>query len=175
MCGVLHWLYVVHTAQRTYKVGNAMANANTAATAATATVAAPTTAATVQGYRRLHPAGGTPNARASYGIAGVPGITVVDLGMFAGGVAPTVNGVHVGIVFAYVCPTTGALLPVAMATPQARGVAGVTSAVVAQAAATVAAATTGGVVATPATVAATAGKAAGKLVAAAVAGKAAGK
>src|SRR5262245_7572470 len=80
---------------------------------------------TVQGYRRAHPGGGA-LGRVSFGIPGVPGITVVDRGMFAGGVPPQ------GIVFCTV-GEGGVLVPVAMATPTPRAVAGTTSAVVATA------------------------------------------
>lgn len=38
-------------------------------------------------YRRQHPGGG-PAGRCSYGIAGVSGIVVFDMGMFADGIAP---------------------------------------------------------------------------------------
>jgi len=38
-------------------------------------------------FRRNHPGGG-PLGRCSYGIAGVPGIVVIDLGLFPGGIAP---------------------------------------------------------------------------------------
>lgn len=103
-------------------------------------------ATTVLTFRRNHPGGG-PLGRCSYGKAGVPGIVVFDLGMFPGGIAPQTITID--------C---------AMVEPQARKVAGVTSAVVAAAnvAATVAAGTAA--IATPPVVAATAATAAGKLV-----------
>jgi len=85
-------------------------------------------------YRRQHPGGG-PLGRCSYGVPGVPGIVVFDMGLFAGGVAPATITVNV-----------------ALAAPQARKVAGVTSAVLAAGNATVAAAT-GTPIATPAKVA----------------------
>lgn len=64
-------------------------------------------------FRRNHPGGG-PLGRCSYGVAGVPGIVVFDLGLFPGGIAPATI-----------------TLDVPLATPVARKVAGVTSAVVA--------------------------------------------
>jgi len=39
-------------------------------------------------FRRLHPGGG-PLGRCSYGVAGVSGIVVFDMGLFPGGIAPT--------------------------------------------------------------------------------------
>lgn len=87
-------------------------------------------------YRRNHPGGG-PLGRCSYGLAGVPGIVVFDLGLFPGGVAPATI-----------------TLDVALAMPTARKVAGVTSAVVATANLAVAQATTAPI-APPAVVAAT--------------------
>lgn len=105
----------------------------------TATPATPVS--TTLHYRRAHPGGG-PLGRCSYGIPGVPGIVVFDLGMFVGGVAPATI-----------------VVPFAMATPAARKVAGVTSAVVAAGNAAVAVAT-GTPIATPATVATVAAPAA---------------
>lgn len=64
-------------------------------------------------FRRNHPGGG-PLGRCSYGVAGVPGIVVFDLGLFPGGVAPATI-----------------TLDCELAQPSARKVAGVTSAVVA--------------------------------------------
>ncbi len=64
-------------------------------------------------FRRNHPGGG-PLGRVSYGLAGVPGIVVFDLGMFAGGVAPATITIDA-----------------AMAEPKVRNAAAVTSAVVA--------------------------------------------
>lgn len=98
-------------------------------------------------FRRNHPGGG-PLGRCSYGLAGVPGIVVFDLGLFPGGVAPATI-----------------TLDVQLAEPTARKVAGVTSAVVAQAnldATTVAAAPA---IATPVEVAAVAATVAAKVVA----------
>lgn len=66
-------------------------------------------------FRRNHPGGG-PLGRCSYGVAGVPGIVVFDLGLFPGGIAPATI-----------------TLNVELAMPTARKVAGVTSAVVATA------------------------------------------
>lgn len=111
---------------------------NAPATTATATA---TTPATTLHYRRAHPGGGA-LGRCSYGIPGVPGIVVFDLGMFIGGIAPATI-----------------TLPFAMATPAPRGVAAVTSAVVAAGNAAVAVAT-GTPIATPATVATVAAPAA---------------
>lgn len=91
-------------------------------------------ASTTLHFRRMHPGGG-PLGRCSYGIPGVPGIVVFDVGLFANGVPPqTIE------------------LPFEMAKPQARKVAGVTSAVVAQANNTVAV-ETGTAIAEPAKVA----------------------
>lgn len=64
-------------------------------------------------FRRLHPGGG-PLGRCSYGVAGVSGIVVFDMGLFPGGVAPATI-----------------TLSCELAEPQPRKVAGVTSAVVA--------------------------------------------
>jgi hypothetical protein len=64
-------------------------------------------------FRRLHPGGG-PLGRCSYGVAGVNGIVVFDMGLFVGGVAPTTI-----------------TLSCELAEPQPRKVAAVTSAVVA--------------------------------------------
>lgn len=87
-------------------------------------------------FRRNHPGGG-PLGRCSYGLPGVPGIVVFDLGLFPGGMAPkTIT------------------LDCALAEPVARKVAGVTSAVVAEANVAVAQ-TTGTAIAEPAQVAAT--------------------
>lgn len=74
-------------------------------------------------FRRNHPGGG-PLGRCSYGVAGVPGIVVFDMGLFPGGVAPATI-----------------TLDVVLAEPAVRKAAAVTSAVVAAAnvAATVAA------------------------------------
>ncbi len=66
-------------------------------------------------FRRNHPGGG-PLGRVSYGVAGVPGIVVFDLGLFVGGVAPATI-----------------TLDCELAAPVVRKAAGVTSAVVAQA------------------------------------------
>lgn len=110
-----------------------------------------TNAATVTAtlhYRRAHPGGGA-LGRVSYGLAGVPGIVVFDLGLFAGGIAPATI-----------------TLNVAMAAPMPRNVAGVTSAVVA-AGNTQAAQAASTAIAAPAAVAAIAGKVAGKVVRAA--------
>lgn len=99
--------------------------------------ASPATASTVTvlHYRRAHPGGGT-LGRCSYGIPGVPGIVVFDVGMFVGGIAPATI-----------------TLPFAMAVPSPRAaVAKVTSAVVAAGTQAVAVAT-GTPVATPAQVA----------------------
>ena len=103
------------------------------------TVATPVT--TTLHYRRAHPGGG-PLGRCSYGIPGVPGIVVFDLGMFVGGIAPATI-----------------TLPFAMAAPAPRKVAGVTSAVVAAGNAAVAV-STGTAIATPAIVATVAAPAA---------------
>lgn len=98
-------------------------------------------------FRRNHPGGG-PLGRCSYGLAGVPGIVVFDLGLFPGGVAPATI-----------------TLDVELAQPVPRKVAGVTSAVVAagNVAATVAAAAPA--IATPAQVAVEASKAVANVVA----------
>lgn len=96
-------------------------------------------------FRRNHPGGGS-LGRCSYGLAGVPGIVVIDLALFPGGVAPATI-----------------TLDCALATPVARKVAGVTSAVVAGANVAVAQATSAPI-APPAGVAAVAGAVAGKLV-----------
>lgn len=85
-------------------------------------------------FRRNHPGGG-PLGRCSYGVAGVPGIVVFDLGLFPGGVAPATI-----------------TLDCELAQPQARKVAAVTSAVVAGAN-TEQALATGTPIATPAEVA----------------------
>lgn len=85
-------------------------------------------------YRRQHPGGG-PLGRCSYGLAGVAGIVVFDMGLFPNGVAPATI-----------------TLDVALAQPTARKVAGVTSAVVAQANSTQAA-EVGTAIATPVEVA----------------------
>lgn len=115
-----------------------MVKANTvAAAAAVAAVAVQHTLT----YRRQHPGGGV-LGRCSYGVAGVPGIVVFDMGLFAGGVAPATI-----------------TLSCALAAPTPRGVAGVTSAVVAAGNAAVAAAA-GTAIATPATVATVAAPAA---------------
>lgn len=66
-------------------------------------------------FRRNHPGGG-PLGRCSYGVAGVPGIVVFDLGLFPGGIAPATI-----------------TLDVVLAEPAVRKAAGVTSAVVAAA------------------------------------------
>lgn len=66
-------------------------------------------------FRRLHPGGG-PLGRCSYGLPGVPGIVVFDVALFADGKPPATLELNVP-----------------MAQPTARKVAGVTSAVVAQA------------------------------------------
>lgn len=95
-------------------------------------------------FRRMHPGGGS-LGRCSYGVPGVPGIVVFDLGLFANGVPPATITINV-----------------ALAAPQARKVAGVTSAVVAAANVGVAQAA-GTAIAEPAQVAqvaATVGKAA---------------
>jgi hypothetical protein len=103
--------------------GNGNGNGNTqATTVATATLV----------YRRQHPGGGA-LGRCSYGVPGVAGIVVFDMGLFA----PALLAANGGL------PPATITINVAMATPQARTGAGVTSAVVAQAntqAATVAAA-----------------------------------
>lgn len=96
-------------------------------------------------FRRLHPGGGA-LGRCSYGVAGVPGIVVFDMGLFAGGVAPATI-----------------TLNVALAAPVARKVAGVTSAVV-QATNVAVAQATAAPVAQPAQVAAVAANVGGKLV-----------
>lgn len=85
-------------------------------------------------YRRSHPGGG-PLGRCSYGVPGVPGIVVFDVALFLPGAPPATL-----------------TLDVALATPQPRNVAGVTSAVVAAGNAAVAA-STGKAIATPAKVA----------------------
>lgn len=99
-------------------------------------------------FRRMHPGGG-PLGRCSYGIPGVPGIVVFDVGMFLGGI----------------CPAT-IVLPLAMAAPAARKVAAVTSAVVAAANTTVAV-ESGTAIATPPAVAAVVAEGAAVVVAAA--------
>lgn len=96
-------------------------------------------------FRRNHPGGG-PLGRCSYGLAGVPGIVVFDLGLFPGGVAPA-----------------EITLDVALAEPSARKVAGVTSAVVATANVAQAQATQAPI-ASPATVAAVVAAKAGEVV-----------
>lgn len=109
------------------------------------TVAISTT--TTLHFRRLHPGGG-PLGRCSFALAGVAGIVVFDCNLFAGGVVPqsiTITGT-------------------AFATPSARKVAGVTSAVVAQANNTVAV-ETGTPIATPITVAGTVAEGAAVVVA----------
>lgn len=94
-----------------------------------------TTTTTTLHFRRNHPGGGV-LGRCSYGIAGVPGIVVFDVGMFAGGVPPATIE-----------------LPFAMAVPSPRvAVAKVTSAVVAAGVAAVAQ-STGTAIATPVEVA----------------------
>ena len=94
------------------KTQTATAAANTTPT--TGAPAAPATVVTaVLHYRRAHPGGG-PLGRCSYGVPGVPGIVVFDMGLFAGGVAPATITIDV-----------------ALAEPKARAVAGVTSAVLA--------------------------------------------
>lgn len=108
----------------------------------------PEVVASVLQFRRFHPGGG-PLGRCSYGIAGVPGIVVFDMGLFAGGIAPQTITINVEL-----------------AKPMPRKVAGVTSAVVAganSAQATVA----GTAIATPAEVAAVASKVGATVVAAA--------
>src|SRR4051812_15310429 len=104
-------------------------NGNGNGTAAVNGVAAPAT--TTLHFRRMHPGGGA-LGRCSFGIPGVPGIVVVDVAMFVGGVVPQTLVVNL-----------------AMATPAPRNVAAVTSAVVAGAANAVATAT-GAPLATPA-------------------------
>lgn len=104
-------------------------------------------------YRRQHPGGG-PQGRCSYGVPGVPGIVVFDMGMFANGVAPATI-----------------VLNVELAQPVARKVAGVTSAVVAGANST-AAQVAGVAIAGPAAVAAVAAVVGAAVVDAAVATKA---
>lgn len=129
------WL-LLHTARaiRPVKV-NTMSNINSNGAASTTLF-----------FRRNHPGGGV-LGRCSYGLPGVAGIVVFDLGMFEGGIAPATI-----------------VLPFAMAAPTARKAAAVTSAVVAagNVAATVAAAAPA--IAAPATVAAAAAAAVGKLV-----------
>jgi hypothetical protein len=113
-------------------------------------------------WRRTHPGGGV-LGRCSYGVAGVPGIVVYDVGLFAPATPPAVL---------YVCTLeNGVLVPVQHAMPQPRKVAGVTSAIVAQANTAVAQATNTPI-APPAAVAAAATKATGKAVAAATRSKA---
>ena len=99
-------------------------------------------------FRRFHPGGGV-LGRCSYGIPGVPGIIVFDMGMFPDGKAPATL-----------------VLNYTMAQPTARKVAGVTSAVVAAANVAVAEKTETAI-AEPAAVAATAATAAAAIVAAA--------
>jgi hypothetical protein len=108
---------------------------------------------TVLVYRRQHPGGG-PLGRCSYGIPGVPGIAVFDMGMFANGTAPASITVNL-----------------AMAVPSPRKVAGVTSAVVASANTQVAQATAMPI-APPAGVAAVASTVASNIVASAKGGAA---
>jgi hypothetical protein len=96
-------------------------------------------------FRRNHPGGG-PLGRCSYGIAGVPGIVVFDLGLFPGGIAPATIELNVEL-----------------STPVARKVAGVTSAVVASANLE-AAQVSGTAIATPVEVAAVATQAAAVVV-----------
>lgn len=98
-------------------------------------------------FRRNHPGGG-PLGRCSYGVAGVPGIVVFDLGLFPGGVAPTTI-----------------TLDVTLAEPVARKVAGVTSAVVAGANVAQAQAAQAPAIASPAAVAATVAEGAAVVVA----------
>ena len=74
-------------------------------------------------FRRLHPGGG-PLGRCSYGVAGVAGIVVFDMGLFPGGIAPA-----------------SITLNCELAEPKPRQVAAVTSAVVAATNAAVAAVT----------------------------------
>lgn len=108
-----------------------------------------TTTTTTLFFRRMHPGGG-PLGRCSYGIPGVPGIVVFDVGMFLGGI----------------CPAT-IVLPLAMAAPAPRKtVATVTSAVVAAANTTVAV-ETGTAIATPPAVAEVVAEGAAVVVAAA--------
>jgi hypothetical protein len=103
-----------------------MAKANKANVAGTAT-----TGNSTLYYRRAHPGGGV-LGRCSYGIPGVAGIVVFDVALFLPGQPPA----------------TLTLQGVTLATPTARNVAGVTSAVVAAGNGRVAAAT-GTPIATP--------------------------
>lgn len=130
--------------------------AHTTATAtAQATQPAPTTAqampATTLHYRRNHPGGGV-LGRCSYGVPGLPGIVVFDLALFASGLPPA----------------TLVVQGMQAAQPTARRAAGVTSAVVAQAATTVAQ-VTATPLASPATVASVAQVQAAQVVAQATA------
>ena len=97
-------------------------------------------------FRRYHPGAGA-LGRCSYGLPGVPGIVVFDVGLFADGKPPATITVD--------CP---------MAEPVARKVAGVTSAVVAGANIAQAEAT-GTAIATPPEVAAVATDVTSKIVA----------
>ena len=106
-----------------------------ASTPITTVVPMPSRQSGVITFRRTHPGGGV-LGRCSYGVAGVPGIVVFDVALFAGGVMPE----------------TITLMGVALAQPTARRVAGVTSAVVAQGNLNTAQAA-GAPIATPATVA----------------------
>ena len=90
-------------------------------------------------FRRNHPGGGA-LGRCSYGVPGVPGIVVFDLGLFPGGVAPATIELNVNL-----------------SAPTVRAVAGVTSAVVATANVEQASAT-GAAIASPAKVAKVAAK-----------------
>lgn len=124
-------------------------NATAPVTVAAVTAATPTPATVASGtlfYRRQHPGGG-PLGRCSYGLPGVAGIVVFDMGLFAGGVAPATITVN--------C---------ALAAPTARKVAGVTSAVVAAGNVAVTAAAGEQAIAQPAQVAAVAATTVGKLV-----------
>ncbi len=92
-------------------------NGNNGVTAQQVAAQAAGMAATPQAYtlhyRRQHPGGGV-LGRCSYGVPGVAGIVVFDMGLFANGTPPATI-----------------TLNVPLAAPQARNVAGVTSAVVA--------------------------------------------
>jgi hypothetical protein len=141
---------MVHVA---YKVGYSMANNNNGNNGNGNN----NTVGTIT-YRRAHPGGG-PLGRCSYGVAGVPGIVVFDVGLFLPNTPPA------SIVLAHY-NAQGQLVPLPLAVPQPRKVAAVTSAVVAQATQAVAQAT-GAPIAAPAQVAAQAAKVTGKAVAAA--------
>lgn len=107
-------------------------------------------------YRRQHPGGGA-LGRCSYGLPGVAGIVVFDMGLFA----PTLLAANGGL------PPATITINVAMATPQARTANNVTSAVVAQANTAAAAAAAAPAIAAPAQVAQVAQVAGSAVVAAA--------